>query len=223
MSSADLSWRERQSDSYFIESVWTCVTKNAVLRAAIADPCISITLVKEKLSTYITVAGPRTSPRSIPLAAGSTCMTIRLKTGVCIKSIPTHKLTDTFFTIQVDPQSRFQLGEAYLHTPDFDHAESFIDLLNELGILEYSVAGNHVSHASSRTRARQTKRATGLSPYQLYQLQRIHQALRLLKQGMPAVQVATELAFVDQPHLVRASKQFFGRTPRDLFSLPQTP
>jgi AraC-like DNA-binding protein len=221
---AKFLWRERQSDSRFIESVWTCTANSATSRTSIADPCISITLIKEKATARVTIMGPRTSPQNIPLASGYTCTTIRLKTGVSLKSFSTRKLMNTPFTVPADSQSRFQLERNYLRFPDFDHVESLVDHLYELGILEYNPAnGDLPANLSSRTYARQTKHATGLSPYRLYQLKRIHQALRLLKQGIPAAKVAAELAFVDQSHLVHASKQFFGHTPKDLPNLPQTP
>ena len=76
---------------------------------------------------------------------------------------------------------------------------------------------------SSKSYSRFVKRNTGLSPYKLHQLQRMSEALRLLRQGMPAATVATELGFTDQAHLTRAAKQFLGHTPKELLQWPYKP
>lgn len=227
MHPAKLMWQERQSASPLIESVWTCSAPTLVSRAVIADPCISIALVRDSDGTRVILTGPKTKPFHALLPAGYISINIRLKTGVFLKNLPTQELTDKSFVLSTDPKSRFWLEGTRLQFPDFDHAESLVDQLHGMGYLNYEAPGDvhaqTTDHLSPRTHSRQVRRITGLSPYQLYQLRRMHQALCLLKQGMPAIKVASELAFVDQSHLIHASKKFFGYTPKQLFNLPQTP
>lgn len=218
-------WQERKSDSEFVASVWICTTSTRTTRMALADPSFSISLVKVNQRTQIVLSGPKTKPFYRPLPPGYTCMTIRLKPGVFLKSFSPQNFINSSLTIPADAMSRFQFRDTQLRFPDFEHAELLVDRLHKLGYLGYASRSLVCSdnRSSLRNDARLVKRITGLSPYQLYQLQRAHQALRLLKQGVPAVEVASNLGFVDQPHLIRASKHFFGRTPKQLSSLPQTP
>ena len=222
-----LIWRERQSDSPFIESVWTSKALADVSRTVIADPCISIACIKTNKGTQVVVTGPSTKPYSTLLSRGYTCTTIRFKPGVFLKGMPAGQLTNSSATLPVAGKSGFRLGKKRLSFPHFDHAEKLVGKLQRAGYIRYApparIGPEAVGRLSDRTRFRQTRRATGLSPYQLYQLQRMHQAVRLIKQGVPAAKVAMELAFVDQSHLIRASKQFLGHTPRQLSGLPQLP
>jgi AraC-like DNA-binding protein len=222
MDQATLLWQERQSDSSFVESVWTSSTQASTSRAVIADPCISITLVKSNKSTEVIIAGPKTKPSLQVLSAGYTSMTIRLKPGVFLKNFLTSELTNATVLFPADDKARFQFGKKRFQFPDFDHAEQLIEDLHVTGYLGFELPQS-VYGQSPRTYSRQMRRIIGLSPYKLYQLQRMHQALRLLKQGATAVDVATELAFTDQAHFVRASRQFFGYTPGQLSRLPQSP
>ena len=228
MHKTKLLWQERPSDSPIVESIWTCNTPVAISRTVIADPCITISLVKINGHREVVIEGPKTKPHRTLLPAGYTCTGVRLKLGVCLKNLLTQKLTDASFTFPANSESQFQLGGVTLQFPDFTHAEQLIDQLHDLKFLEYKKPRDNrhaqtPDHLSARTHSRQVQRTTGLSPYQLYQLERAHRALRLLKRGIPAAEVASELAYVDQSHLIRASKKFFGHTPKQLADLPQTP
>jgi AraC-like DNA-binding protein len=53
----------------------------------------------------------------------------------------------------------------------------------------------------------------GLSPHAYFEQVRIHRARRLLKEGLPIVDVAVDLGFTDQSHLNRHFKKLTGVTP----------
>ena len=222
-----LTWRERTSESRFVASVWACSTSAATTRTVLADPCISIALVTEDSSTRAILRGPETKPRSEPLAAGYTCTTIRLRPGVLLRGFSAQKFINSLLVLPADAASRFWFEGTRLQFPDFDHAELLIEQLYNLGYLRHETTSSKGTQAtkvlSPRSYARLVKRTTGLSPYQLHQLQRMHQALKLLKQGAAVATVAAELNFVDQSHLTHASKQFLGHTPKQLLRLPQIP
>jgi AraC-like DNA-binding protein len=195
-------------------------------RTALADPCISIILVKGADSAEVILRGPETKPRSELLIPGYTLTAIRLQPGVGLKNFPAQQFLDGFRVLPADNNAQFQFEEARLHFPDFNHAEQLIEQMDNLGYISGKVLDNseHPKQGfSSKSYSRLVKRNTGLSPYKLHQLQRIHEALHLLKQGMPATTVAAELGFVDQAHLNRAAKQFLGHTPKELLHLPQEP
>ncbi len=225
MNKAKLLWLERTSNSEFVASVWTSLAPAATTRPILADPCISIALVSGGECRQVVLRGPETKPRNELLIPGYTCTTIRLRPGVLLRGFPAQKFINSALTLPVDEQRGFWLEDNRLQFPNFYNAERLIDQLCELGYLRRGVSRDTNEQTakvlSPRSYARLIKRTTGLSPYQLYQLQRIHQALRLLKGGMSATAVAAELNFVDQSHLTHAAKQFLGYTPKQILSLPQ--
>lgn len=223
----ELIWQERQSNSPLVESVWSSHAPVVTSRMAIADPCISLMFVINSDGAGVVLMGPKTRPCSVSLPAGYSSLSIRLKPGVFLEGLPTQELTDRSLILPVDAKAQFLLNGVRLQFPDFNNAELLIEQLSDRGHLGYEppndVGAWKAGNESSRTYARKLRRITGLSPYQFHQLQRMHKALGLLKRGMTAVEVASELAFVDQSHLTHASKRFFGHTPGQLPSLPQMP
>lgn len=225
MNESKLLWLERASNSEFVASVWACSALAATTRPVLADPCISIALVRGRRGLQVILRGPETKPRSERLAPGYTCITIRLRPGVLLQGFPAQEFINSSLKLPVDDDWRFWFEDARLQFPNFTTAEQLIDQLHSLGYLRQGVLSSANAQVainlSARTQSRLIKRATGLSPYQLHQLERIHQALGLLKAGMPAAAVATELNFVDQSHLAHATKRFLGHTPKQLMRFPQ--
>jgi AraC-like DNA-binding protein len=225
MNKAKFLWLERASKSEFVVSVWVCSTPVVTTRPVLADPCISITFISGGVYRQVILRGPETKPRGELLVPGFTRTTIRLRPGVLLRGFPAQKFINKSLLLPVDATGQFWFEGARLQIHDFDNAERLIDQLYNLGYLSHGVSSDANSQVakvlSARSYARLIKRTTGLSPYQLYQLERIHQALKLLKEGMPATRVAAELNFVDQSHLTHAAKQFLGYTPKQLLSVPQ--
>lgn len=57
------------------------------------------------------------------------------------------------------------------------------------------------------------KKQTGFSPHAYLEQIRVNRAKELLKSGLPIVDTAYELGFVDQSHLTKTFKKFAGTTP----------
>jgi hypothetical protein len=226
MNKIKLSWRERASELESIASVWTGKASEMTSRTVLADPCISIILVKSKDSAEVIIRGPETKPRSEILLPGYTWTGIRLQPGVQLKNFPTQQLTDSFRALPADSNGRFQFEGTQLQFPAFNNVEQLIEQMYDLGYISGKSleAQEFPKHdMSSKSYSRFVKRNTGLSPYKLHQLQRMSEAFRLLRQGMPAATVAYELGFADQAHLARAVKQFLGHTPKKLLRWPYQP
>lgn len=226
MQNTELAWEERTSPVAAIASVWTCKASEMVPRTVLADPCISLILVKSTDSTEVLIRGPETKPRDEILIPGYTWTAIRLQPGVRIKGFSVQTLTNRFVTLSTNSNAYFTIADVRLKFPAFDHVETLIEQMQQRGLIsgkaldtkEHSQPG-----ISPKSYSRLVKRNTGLSPYKLHQLQRIHEALHLIKQGVSATTVAADLGFVDQAHLNRAARQFLGHTPKELFNIPQTP
>jgi AraC-like DNA-binding protein len=222
MNETKLIWRERTSKSDFITSVWYCNALLATTHRVLADACISLVLVKVKDEVRVVLRGPQTQPYNEFLEAGYECVAIRLQPGAFIRGFSAQGFINSSLALPADTEARFWFEGAHLKFPDFDNVELLIDQLHALGYLQYEMPDD-VKALSARSYSRFVKRTTGLSPYRLRQLQRTHQALRLLKQGMPSTMVAAELEFADESHLIRVLKQFLGYTPKQLRYVPQTP
>jgi hypothetical protein len=226
MNKTELNWRERTSELESIASVWTGNASEITPRTVLADPCISIILVKSKTSAKVIIRGPETKPRSEILLPGYTWIGIRFQPGVQLKNFPTQQLTDSFRALPADSKGRFQFEGTLLQFPDFNNAEQLIEQMYDLGYMSGKVLHSQEfpkQGMSSKSYSRFIKRSTGLSPYKLHQLQRMAEAFSLLRQGMPAAIVASELGFADQAHLARAVKQFLGHTPKELLRWPHKP
>ena len=221
MNDAKLVWQERVSTSEFIASVWTSHVLVASARTILADPCISIAIIKDDHGARAVLKGPTTVPYSEWFPAGYICTTIRLRPGVVLCNFSAEKCTDRTLVLSNDGEINDWFSDTPLQLLSFDTAELFVEQLHKSGRISYQAPTGKAQ--SIRSYSRSVKRTTGFSPYRLQQLQRTHQALRLLKQGMSAAAVAAELDFVDESHLTRVVKQFLGHTPKQLLYLPQSP
>jgi len=223
MSIPMLFWRERTPELESITSVWAIRAAVMMQRIVPADPCVSIILVQSDASAEVIIRGPETAPRSEILLPGYTWIGIRLHPGVQLKDFPTRQLTDSFRILPADSNGQFQFEGTLLQFPSFSNAQELIKQMHDLGYISGKALNSQESPQkvmSSKSYSRFVKRSTGLAPYKLYQLQRMSEALRLLRQGTPAVTVASELGFADQAHLTRAAKQFLGYTPNELVRWP---
>jgi hypothetical protein len=157
---------------------------------------------------------------------GYTWTAIRLQPGVQLKNFSAKQYLDSFLVLSANNDGQFEFDGAVLQFPDFANVEQLVRQMQNLGLISGKALDSKESPRqgiSSKSYSRLVTRTTGLSPYKLLQLQRIHEALQLLKQGMPATKVAADLGFVDQAHLIRAAKRFLGHTPKELRDLPQNP
>jgi hypothetical protein len=223
MSIPVLLWRERNPELESIASVWAIRAAVIMERIVPADPCISIIFVQSDASAEVIIRGPETAPRSEILLPGYTWIGIRLRPGVQIRNFPARELTDSFRVLPADNDGQFQFEESLLHFPSFSNAEQLITQMRDLGYVSGKGLNSKESPErvmSSKSYYRFVKRSTGLPPYKLHQLQRMSEALDLLRKGMPAATVASELGFADQAHLTRAAKQFLGYTPKELIRWP---
>ncbi len=226
MSKTELMWRERTSALEYIASVWTCKVAEITSRTVLADPCISIIHVKGTDSSEVRVRGPETKSRRELLVPGYIWTAIRLQPGVLLQDFSTQAYLDDSLLLPTRGDAQFQFGQTWLQFPDFHHAESLVHQMHSLGYIRGQAVDSQAiprQGISAKSYSRFIKHTTGLSPYKLHQLRRIHEALHFIQQGMPPARVAVELGFVDQAHLNRATKQFLGHTPTELLGLPQKP
>jgi len=226
MDTTNLYWKERSSELEAIDSVWTGIASEVTPRTVLADPCSSIIFIKSSDSAEVILRGPETKPRGDILLPGYTWIGIRLRPGIQIKGFPVQQSTDKFRCLPADINGHFELEGTRLQFPDFENVEPLIKQMYDLGYLSgkaLNIQEPPKQGVSTKSHSRYIKRSTGLSPYKLHQLQRMAEALRLLRQGIPAAKVASQLGFADQAHLTRTAKRFLGHTPTELLRWPYKP
>jgi len=108
-----------------------------------------------------------------------------------------------------------------LEVPTFDNVEHLVAAMARKGLLERDpVVARALQGGDPRLDERSIQRhfaaVTGLSLKGFQQIARAHQAVRLLRSGLSASQVAAELGFSDQSHMSHSLKRFLGRTPSQL-------
>jgi len=61
-------------------------------------------------------------------------------------------------------------------------------------------------------------RSVGVSPHRYIMQLRLERALALLREGLPASEIAQRTGFADQSHLTRWARRIYDRTPGQLVS-----
>lgn len=226
MTALEITWKERPSKSDLIASVWTCRPNEITPRTVLADPCTSITLIKNAERTKVVLRGLETKPRNEHYMPGTTWISIRLYPGVKLKNFPAQRYIDCSRPIKADSDSSFLFGNTLFRFPEFDKAEELIEQMCRQGYISgRAISVDEVSkeEMSTKTYARYIKQNTGLSPYKLHQLQRMSKVFKQIQEGVPFATIASEAGFADQAHLHRATRQYLGHTPKELLRWPQKP
>ena len=98
-------------------------------------------------------------------------------------------------------------GETLLRVPDLavDGSHGVDDVLR-----------GRTQDLSVRSLQRRFLHVTGLTYKTIQQIDRARQAMTMLQEGRPIVDVVYEAGYFDQPHLTRSMKLFMGQTPSEI-------
>ncbi|HSS37539.1 MAG TPA: helix-turn-helix domain-containing protein [Polyangia bacterium] len=159
-----------------------------------------------------------TRPVALTYAAGDEYLSISFKPGVFMPRLPGNRMIDRALLRPTPSPRAFWVEQEQLEIPTFDNAEGLVARLarRELIVRDEIVAGV----ADGRPRAvhpRSVQRhfltAMGMTAKRLEQIRRACRAAELLRAGTPAVAVALEAGYADQPHMTRALRSILGATP----------
>jgi hypothetical protein len=105
--------------------------------------------------------------------------------------------------------------------PQPDNADVFFDRLVRAGLLVHdpvasAAVQDGVEGLSTRSVERRVARATGLTRGAIRQIRRAERAVELLGRRVPALDVARQAGYADQPHLTRSLKRFVRQTPSQI-------
>jgi hypothetical protein len=146
---------------------------------------------------------------------------IRFKPGAFLPSWPAQMLVDRGMSLPEAAHGSFWLDGSAWQAPDYEHAEGFVGRLIRAGLLVIDPAvrtalRGELKDVSPRTVERRFRRAIGLPPSAVQQIERARYAALLLMRGASIVDATYEAGYFDQPHLTRSLKHLIGQTPTDV-------
>lgn len=172
---------------------------------------------------YLTIRDPETRATMAEYPSDCDWVGIDFKLGTFMPLLPATSLRDRKDVNLTEASSRsFYLDGTEWEYPSFENAETFIQRLVQQKLI---VSDPYIDIAlsdgqnsiSQRTEQRRFLRATGMSRSTIRQIERVHQAIALLRLGIPILDVGHELGYFDQAHMTRSLKHFAGKTPAQIF------
>ena len=184
-------------------------------------------VTRYKSRTTFTLRGPETKARLALVPPEAEFFGIQFKLGAFMPHLPTNNRVNESLDLPEAVGNSFWLHGSVWQFPDFDNADTFIARLMHEGLLMrdplVEAALQERSNAPSvsmRSIQRRLLRATGLTYSSIQQIERAHQALTLLQQGVSILDTVEQIGYADQPHLTRSLRRFIGQTPAQVLRLP---
>jgi AraC-like DNA-binding protein len=216
-------FNKRLSDSPLVETIWYTQSERAGSFTSLAVYNLEMVITKQNGRVSFTVRGPETLATTAPTPEDAEFLGIKFKLGTFVPILPTIQLVDSPADLPEANSRSFWLNGSAWEFPDFENVDTFVARLVREGLLgreplvDAAMRGQiKVNEISLRTLQRRFLQATGLSQGTVVQIERAHQAVALLEQGMSILDTVDLAGYADQPHLTRALKRFIGRTPAQI-------
>ncbi|MGW0057209.1 helix-turn-helix domain-containing protein [Nocardia nova] len=216
----------RPSDSAYVELVYRAGPVAGAVPArmrSVANSNWELVVWRDGGRTHVSVRGPETGPTVVELGPGTgETLGIIFRHGAFLAPMPVPGLVDTAVSSPHTTARSFVLQGEEWEIPSYDNADVFIDRLVRAGLLVRDplvtdvLRGDGTTLVTPRSVQRRVAAATGLTQGAIRQIERARQAVLLLRQGVPAVEVAQRAGYHDQPHLARSLTRFTGRTASQL-------
>jgi hypothetical protein len=211
----------RESDSPYVKMIWQGGAGSHYTPTCPADGQWNLLFLKYHARVRVSVEGPLTKATHKTHPEGTEWFGIKFQPGAFLPSIPVKNLVDRDVVLPLATNNTFWLHGSTWQFPNYENAETFIDLLVRDDALRYdplvnAVLQNQFQERSSRTVRRHFLLTTGLTPHALAQIERAQKAMALLEQGVPLLDVVHQAGYADQPHMTRALKHFIGLTPAQI-------
>jgi hypothetical protein len=216
-----IHFRDRLSDSPFVEKVWRCHSERADTFSSMAACHWEMVVSKYEGHTSLTVRGPETRATTVECPAEGEWFSIRFKIGTYLTPFPPGELRDRNDVALPDAGTqKFWLNGSAWEYPNFENAETFVNRLvkRELIGSDPLIVRAEDPGVSTRTAQRRFLQTTGLTRSMIRQIERARRATLLLRQGRSILDVVFETGFYDQAHLTRSLKHYIGQTPAQIAS-----
>jgi hypothetical protein len=217
-----LTFKDRSSDSPFVERVWRSQSESAGVFLSVATSHFEIAVTRHKDRIFLTVRGPETKATPADCPAGGEWLGIRFRLGTFMPGFTPADLRDRRdVTLPGATNRSFWLNGSAWEYPDFENADTFVARLVRKGILVRDAGveaalGSQPGGLPIRSRQRHFLRATGITHRTVRQIERARYATTLLKQGVSILDAVYEAGYFDQAHLTRSLKTLIGQTPMQI-------
>ncbi|WP_040794448.1 helix-turn-helix domain-containing protein [Nocardia higoensis] len=211
----------RESDSPWVQSVWTCRSAAVSEMTSVASETWGLVFWEQEGRPYAAVTGPESRTATAPVPEGAQFVGIQFAVGTSLRAVATATLVDGGITLPDVTGRRFWFDGAYRETPRPDDAETLVERLVREGVVvrDPVVAATlrgAAPEVTGRTLERRFRAATGLTQGAVRQIGRARTAAVLLTSGETPGEVIDKLGYYDEPHLARALRRYVGRTARQL-------
>jgi hypothetical protein len=180
-----------------------------------------IVVTRQPAGAWLTIRGPETRASTSPIPDDAEFFGIQFSLGTFMPGLDMRRLADGSLTLPTASGTSFWLDGSEWELPGPDNADVFVDRLVRAGLLVHDPVASAALHddvegLSRRSVERRVVRATGITRGAIRQIERAERAVELLSRGVPALDVARQAGYADQPHLTRSLKRFVGQTPSQI-------
>jgi hypothetical protein len=212
---------QRSSSHPWIDTVWQTVCLTDGIYRATPDGSWDLILSCAPNGTpTVFLTGQATEPVDVPYLAGEHSVVISFAAHVFI---PTEKEVRTGATLRFlqAEDAGFVLDGVKLPLPSFSNAEQLVDQMVAADLLQSNdLVARAFSHnpkaASARTIQQHFRKTTGITQKDFQLIRRAQEAVRQLKAGHAAAEVAAGLGYTDQSHMIKSIKRIMGHLPSNL-------
>jgi AraC-like DNA-binding protein len=216
-----LNFKDRPSDSPFVERIWHNSSENAGLFTSVALTHWQMCIWKGKGKTTVTLRGPETKATPAFCPPDTDFIGIVFKLGTFMPHLPARNLVDGDLNLPDASGKSFWLYGSAWQFPTFENTETFVDRLVREGLLVLepvvdAALQNQVIEQSRRSVQRRFQQVVGLPHSNVRQIERARYATTRLQEGASILDVVFEAGYADQAHLTRSLKHFIGYTPAQI-------
>lgn len=213
---------QRSSDSPLVESVWHTHSVGGGSFISSAASHWEMVISKHLGKYTLSIRGPEVKASVVQVPPGHTeFFGIIFKRSVFMPHLPKQNLVNEAIHLPQSTKSAFTVIGGVFEIPTFENADTFVarllrnDLLTHDQVVDDVLRGR-TQELSVRSLQRRFLHVTGLTHKTIQQIERARQALTMLQQGKPIVDVVYQAGYFDQPHLTRSLKLFSGQTPSEI-------
>jgi hypothetical protein len=205
-----LHFRDRPSDSPYIERVWRGSSDGGGPFTSVAAGHLELVVTRLADLAMVTVRGPETRATTIDCPPDGEWTAIRFRLGVHVPALPTLLLVDhRDVHLPVAADGSFALLGSRWQLPDLENAERYVEALARRGVIarddvvEAAIRGGTQS-VTTRSVQRHFRRTTGITHGQFRQIERARHATNLLRDGASILDTVHACDYFDQAHLTRS-------------------
>jgi hypothetical protein len=208
----------RLSDSPYVDSIWRGQADADYTLMCPADGRWNICFTRLHGKVQVTVEGPITEAVPRTHVEGVEWLVIKFKLGIFVPSVSAGQYCNGSALLPQAASQSFWLHNSAWQIPDFENADTFVDWLVRdeavrLNPVVSRALQNQTPLLAERTLRHHFLQTTGLTQSHIRQIERARDAMTLLQDDVPILDVVDRLNYADQPHLTRSLKRFMGYTP----------